>query len=423
MKIILIVVYLKLLFIKLTSEEYCPRFCQKCSNSHIECSNFKSFSELNFTHFKKINKRIITNLKLNANNARLNSQLNINGLNLNISSFELKIDGINGIEISENPFLNYNKSHQFMYFHLSNSNFQFFYRNNKFDWICDLVISSDKSVNSIFSSFRNVFLGYFSQIYFINPICPVIFKNVKIDWLYISSIRPDNKLQFIQLNNTSSFDLNSRIKYLQIQSSNIDILDCKLLDVNVFKYLEKLSIEFSNLSSIEINLFKRFKYLKRINFWLYNLNEFLRSNLDWLLDLNQSNNNNNRQQLIIELNDESNSYMYPDEDFCLFKHFPHTNLVFPLINTKLALNCTCTIMYLLSNWKLSEKNIFTKSLSDCLIDFEEKLKDCDLDNKVKSCFRKELTIMNLVNSTAKTVLINKLFNILLIYIFNFILNK
>ena len=82
---------------------------------------------LNFTNFKKINKKIITNLKLNANNARLNNQLNINGLNLNISSFELKIDGINGIEISENPFLNNNN--QFMYFHLSNSNFQFFYRN------------------------------------------------------------------------------------------------------------------------------------------------------------------------------------------------------------------------------------------------------------------------------------------------------
>ena len=39
-------------------------------------------------------------------------------------------------------------------------------------------------------------------------------------------------------------------------------------------------------------------------------------------------------------------YSYPNEDFCLFKSFPHANLVMPIIIPGARLKCTCTLKYL-----------------------------------------------------------------------------
>jgi len=218
----------------------CPQHCN-CSFNHIECENFQSFSELKFSSSLEL----IHTMRLNSGGVgtRLSNQLNLTHIKLDPTCFEIKLENLDGIEISENPFKNHTKHTQLLYFHLNNSTFEFFYRNKSFDWLCDLVYL-DKNFNSIFASFKNILFGYFSPIYFNNnAVCPVIFRNARIDWLFISSLTAHNRLNFIQLN--SQFELNSRIKYLQIQFSNIDILDHYLLDKSVFKHIEKLSIEFS----------------------------------------------------------------------------------------------------------------------------------------------------------------------------------
>ena len=219
---------------------YCPQHCN-CSFNHIQCENFKSFSQLRFSSsLEKIQSIRLNSCRVGT---RLSNELNLNDVKLDASCFEIKLENLDGIEISENPFRNHTKETQLPYFHLNNSTFDFFYRNKSFDWLCDLVYL-DKNFNSIFASFRNIFFGFFSPIYFSNnAVCPVIFKNAKIERLFISSLTKFNRLNFIQLN--SEFELNSHIKYFQIQFSNIDILDHNLLDKNVFKHIEKLSIEFS----------------------------------------------------------------------------------------------------------------------------------------------------------------------------------
>ena len=39
-------------------------------------------------------------------------------------------------------------------------------------------------------------------------------------------------------------------------------------------------------------------------------------------------------------------YLYPDEDICYFKDFPHKRLVIPYIYTTEEINCTCSLKWI-----------------------------------------------------------------------------
>ena len=60
---------------------------------------------------------------------------------------------------------------------------------------------------------------------------------------------------------------------------------------------------------------------------------------------------------LVYLTDLNETYLYTEEDFCLFKDFPHSKLVVPKINTKPNLECTCTLLYLLK-YKFKVKIFF-----------------------------------------------------------------
>ncbi len=96
------------------------------------------------------------------------------------------------------------------------------------------------------------------------------------------------------------------------------------------------------------------------------------------------------QQMIIEFNDESNTYTYPEEDFCNFVHFPHENRVFPLINTKQDLSCTCTLLWLIQRHNESEKVLETRAIQNCWRsgDLRQRIMKCNFDQKVSECLRK-----------------------------------
>ena len=48
-------------------------------------------------------------------------------------------------------------------------------------------------------------------------------------------------------------------------------------------------------------------------------------------------------------------YEYPDVDFCLFKHFPHTRLVFPALIFNSRVNCTCTMSFLVKENRIAHE--------------------------------------------------------------------
>ena len=45
------------------------------------------------------------------------------------------------------------------------------------------------------------------------------------------------------------------------------------------------------------------------------------------------------------------NYLFPDEDFCLFVDYPHQKYIFPIILYNHLTNCTCTLKFLLKNYK------------------------------------------------------------------------
>ena len=91
-------------------------------------------------------------------------------------------------------------------------------------------------------------------------------------------------------------------------------------------------------------------------------------------------------------------YTYPNEDFCLFKYFPHENLVFPaigVINQKIT--CTCTILYLIKHseivykyfWKDDERFIFDGSNNNLYYEYMSIVKNND---SIEYCFTKHYNL-------------------------------
>ena len=109
------------------------------------------------------------------------------------------------------------------------------------------------------------------------------------------------------------------------------------------------------------------------------------------------------RQLIIEFNDESGEYTYPNEDFCHFRHFPHARHVFPLINTRAKLNCTCTLLWLIQHLNGSEKALDTVAVRPCLRhgSFRQNLAACRFEQRIRECARSSQRIFYGVNSSSR----------------------
>ncbi len=193
--------------------------------------------------------------------------------------------------------------------------------------------------------------------------------------------------------------------YLQISSSEID-LDTSFVYTEVFKHVQSMFIQLSRVDFIDEYFFIRFHRLRIVklavnNFkqlfnnsnqtkWLTNLNHQTRVNLNDPNDVSRNRDN----QLMIELNDLNNKYDFPEKDFCYFESYPHENLVFPVIETKPNLECTCTLIWLLKNKSLFAKSIEllnTKSVSQCLKNpnFERIVSECQFNKKIDACANEE----------------------------------
>lgn len=157
--------------------------CECQSSEKIECKNFKNYADLNFTNMKKIQY-----IKLEpVDSIRFDKSLDLTGINIDLARFQFYLSNIDTIELTSNPFLNHiqQTGELLNYFFLNNSSLRFLYRNKPFDWFCDLVLN-DFELKPIFSSFKTVYLGYLIDNDYSSQICPVVFKDARIEssiWL------------------------------------------------------------------------------------------------------------------------------------------------------------------------------------------------------------------------------------------------
>ena len=253
---------------------------------------------------------------------------------------------------------------------LKNVNFRFYFQNR--------LISKDTCNKE---NFKESFFGYISGLNFMddiiydNDICPFVFAHTNLKQLALTEIANSllfkNQLRFLDLNenetNSSSIDLyTSRLKVLTLNVA-YEKLDHHLLNVYVFKNLKILALN-GIIYEIEYSLFKSFSSLRAFILNPSDLGSFYQhDSLKWMsslnFDLKKVNLSNSfeirlyKSKAIIVQIFETKSYFtkiysYPDEDFCVFKNFPHEKLVYPsIVFAEDEFKCTCSLYYLIQYYK------------------------------------------------------------------------
>ena len=205
-------------------------------------------------------------------------------------------------------------------------------------------------------------------------ICPYVFLNAELKYLgffqITNSLIFKNQLEFINIDddipNINSIGLNIHyLTYLEI-SIIFEDLTTKNMCPHIFKTIHNLAI-IGSPNSIQTNLFAFLPQIEHIILNIDNLAKFLHQGIDWMTHLNEGLRVNSKDLSglkrmlshikiinINEINDRhlTRAYTYPDEDLCLFRNFPHKQLVIPFLPNLDELDCTCTIVWLVQNYKI-----------------------------------------------------------------------
>ena len=331
--------------------------------------------------------------------------------------FSKSIDFIRINGFNQKSFDKVDKYFNDITFCFQKSRFDFYKNGNKIDEANCKLASFNRSYN-FFGAIVNLAIG--KDVYYSKKTCPYVFINTRLTHITLGGISNSlllkNQLGFLDLNQTDDFDLNTK----KIFSINLGLafedITTRLIDKYVFKYIKRLIIT-GVVESIQEDLFLNLKNLGFFYLMLENFDQFLHNsdnkwmkyiNNDVTVDLkNESQINKNLQksfkfeiyQKTSKINSFGrtfgNAYLYPDEDFCLFKYFPHEHLVYTPIISGDRLECTCTLIWLIQYIYFYDTTKFHNENSNYLIDlyYEDVLKNhsiyvClenDLKAQIKQC--------------------------------------
>lgn len=206
-----------------------------------------------------------------------------------------------------------------------------------------------------------------------------IFENFQSKGIYFgtlfNSLLISNRFNLIKTNSSGLTHLKVLFFELFFESVTAQFLDSKL-----FYKIESLILT-RNVLSIESGLLKKFKFLRFIDINILNIRDFFHTDTSWFkssfeieidFDMIIQNEKKFTKELLKKYYklirfsrsgiccttnyffDTSfvRTYEFPIEDICLFKSFPHSQLVLPIIIQDRELNCTCTIKWLQMHYNL-----------------------------------------------------------------------
>jgi hypothetical protein len=365
---------------------------------NIDCQKVRfNTSVLKFHAKKKINFENGIHLK------KMIGFLDIN------SRTQIAIQNIKGFNVNSNRTLLRQSDFTNFYVYLNDINFDFYLNSSL---VRQNICNSKYFEQKVFSYFGEVkYLFFNDDIFYRKDVCPFVFQNTQLEELGLFKITNSlifkNQLEFLELNETDAYDLN--LKQLSSLSLGIYNEDVSLKVVNrfIFKNIFFLGI-LGSINRIEENLFESFKKIEDITISLDNLKSIYHNGVKWMKhlngDLNVTIENETdfnlhyKRTIIVELNENESpfkhEYEYPNEDLCLFKEFPHHQLVYPLIINKAKQPCSCTVLWLTKYFKkiynssdylkyFYAKNKETLTMSQCQLeantqcDFEEKFRNCE----------------------------------------------
>ena len=271
------------------------------------------------------------------------------------------ITNIKGFDVNSHAFFNNSLS-------LSNANVKLYLIFSKFDVFSEgnLVKTCDEQT---FTN-RKHFLSTFNTIFFnhvIYPvsICPLVFRSSYLSSFFFTKITNSflirNRLLFANTTSNKTKEVSLKTVYYVAFEIFYDRLTASLLNTQLFKNVQNINL-VGCVINIDADLFKELGVLRRITFKLSNFRQLFHSGNRWMTSLNAELNvdlNNSRQVnayahkwlYIMFVYPQSfvsfdRVYEYPDEDFCIFKTFPHRHLVLPLIYPGEKINCSCTLKWL-----------------------------------------------------------------------------
>lgn len=350
-----------------------------CDNQILTCTNFDELTDLNFKlETTSSNNQIIFNkivIRPRVESTLAEDSLDLDGLTIvssgmveisNIKTFHLNANPLKKLKVKENRFT--------VILKLSNSTFKFMYDDsNPLNEKCSSSQLSDVSnVKSIFTSANFVYL---ENVNFVEPICPLLFANVRIsNFQIINPVKHDSQRSFHFLSTADVHShpkrkvdnykkiyeisaLNSFVKYLFIENAQFDDLDSSsVLNRDVFSAVQVIRLKNVHIAhNIEANLFNEFNYLKKLDFDKLNWGDLVsRSQLDWMYLLNANAKtvdftkskqpSSDKFTMMMNFGD----YQIDDErDFCKFAYFPLEKYVVPYIQANARTGCNCVVTWLL----------------------------------------------------------------------------
>jgi hypothetical protein len=349
---------------------------------------------------------------------RLDKSLSFSGAEDSFrENFQIILENMGGFNLNANPFEKVRTSGGNI--EIYSSYFEFFSSNHDDTSLADICIYVKTSYKPLVSSFKNLILG--SNVNFSRPVCPLVFKDSRINRFVVSD---SNSFKFAKLgkleNETANVTLllNSSIQSFEAFKSSLKRLTHDVLNEEVFVRLQKFKYYSLEINlEIDDDLFIPFKYLKEFELNVPDLSVFLKnSSQSWISSINAdtqidltsvsqlTDQSNKNKQFKLKLWDESQNYMFQDEDLCYFSDFPHSKLIFPILEDNRDIDCSCTVVWLTQYYPYfyDFNNLIEKSSFKCNYtqNFDLLIKSCNFEQEISKC--KKLT----TTTTATTKITN-----------------
>jgi len=378
---------------------YCPEYSPKCeclSSFSLKCENFSNLDELSFSSISQLTLSNILIRPTQSIRFDYSPLFNLfNNLTLRSSSSVISLSNFQGINIFKNPFSNLRTDQTIQLILEFNETNLEFYANQK---LIDETDCSSPSLNmplaSIFLPFDTII--FYETVKYSTNLCPKVFANAFLSEIYFYNFNNLNKFAFYTTDLSQNFN-QLKVERLFFVESQIISLDSSILNRNLFRSILSLGFYNSYLVRIEKSLLGNFKYLNRVIFDLNNFNDLV-YDLSWINELNPEFSNVNPTsadfyqsfQIEIMLGDRQMQYEFTEQNFCVFKDFPHQKLVYPALFTKENLTCSCTVMWLIQYYKLFKfkERLETKSIANCINDdllFEQTILNCNFSQRIDAC--------------------------------------
>lgn len=320
-----------------------------CSCTHnrtvVVCENFTSFRQLVFrpTWAGKVHM-----LSLNPTTSIfLDHYFSLNSIDF-YTDATIEFNNLDGLSLTTRLF-NFTRDNFHLRLIINNSNIFFLETSTS-----SQRLSSDQKSSTLFSYFNRIIFG--SGNSFARPIPELAFRNTRISHLQFINLDYRNQQTGLYIERDDSGDLSAHIQRLEFTNCHLNELSTRIMSPQVFAHLKQLIVG-SNIWSIKNDLFSYFKHMHAVTLELNDLGAFLtRSDNLWMQHLNAQ-----RSHLYFNLTliDRAHRYTFPNEDICLFRHFP--------INKHVIVRVQSQVKQSRFSFQFLFLNLLNNQQSSCLI--------------------------------------------------------